>query len=81
MSLASTAASTTTTVTLVNATAASGVGGAIDETAADGGHFLYVQVGLGSSVNAYVVNGNGSLTLIQTAAVPGGSSQEGIAST
>ncbi len=65
-------------VTLVNATAASGVSGAIDETTSGDGHFLYVQVGLGSSVNAYAVNGNGSLSLIQTAAVPGGSSQEGI---
>jgi hypothetical protein len=32
-------------------------------------------------VNAYAVHGDGSLTLIQTAAVPDGSSQEGIAST
>jgi hypothetical protein len=38
-------------------------------------------VGLGSAVNAYAVNANGSLTLLQTAAVPAGSSQEGIAST
>lgn len=68
-------------VTLVNATAASSVSGAIDETTAGGGRFLYVQVGLGSSVNAYAVHGDGSLTLIQTAAVPDGSSQEGIAST
>jgi hypothetical protein len=68
-------------VTLVNATAASGVSGAIDETTAGGGRFLYVQVGLGSSVNAYAVHGDGSLTLIQTVAVPDGSSQEGIAST
>jgi 6-phosphogluconolactonase (cycloisomerase 2 family) len=68
-------------VTLVNATAATGVGGAIDETVGGGGHFLYVQVGLGSSVNAYAVHADGSLTLIQTAVVPGGASQEGIAST
>jgi 6-phosphogluconolactonase (cycloisomerase 2 family) len=68
------------TVTLVNATVASGVSGATDETIA-GARFLYVQVGLGSSVNAYVINRDGSLTLVQTAAVPGGSSQEGIAST
>jgi 6-phosphogluconolactonase (cycloisomerase 2 family) len=69
------------TVTLVDATAATGISGATDETSAGGGRFLYVQVGLGSSVNAYAVNGNGSLTLLQTAAVPAGSSQEGIAST
>lgn len=68
------------TLTLVKATAASGVSGATDETTA-GGRFLYVQVGLGSSVNAYAINGDGSLTWIQTAVVPGGSSQEGIAST
>ncbi len=69
------------TVTLVNATAASGISGATEETTAGAGRFLYVQVGLGSSVNAYAINGNGSLTLIQTAEVPAGSSQEGIAST
>lgn len=69
------------TVTLVNATAATGISGATEETSAGGGRFLYVQAGLGSSVNAYAVNGDGSLTLVQTAAVPGGSSQEGIAST
>jgi 6-phosphogluconolactonase (cycloisomerase 2 family) len=68
-------------VTLVNATAATGVGGAIDETVSGGGRFLYVQVGLGSSVNAYAVHADGSLSLIQTAVVPGGGSQEGIAST
>jgi 6-phosphogluconolactonase (cycloisomerase 2 family) len=67
-------------VTLVNATAASGVGGAIDVTTG-GGRFLYVQVGLGSSVNAYTIHRDGSLTLIQTVTVPDGSSQEGIAST
>ena len=68
-------------MTLVNATAATGITGATEETTAGDGRFLYVQVGLGSSVNAYAINGNGSLTLIQTAAVPGGASQEGIAST
>ena len=57
-------------VTLVNATAASGVSGAIDETTAGGGRFLYVQVGLGSSVNAYAVHWDGTLSLIQTVAVP-----------
>ncbi len=67
------------TVTLVNATAASGVSGATDLTES-GGRFLYAQVGLGSSVNVYAINGDGSLTWLQTAAVPGGSSQEGIAS-
>jgi hypothetical protein len=34
-------------------------------TPARGRRLLYVQVGLGSSVNAYAVNGNGSVTLIQ----------------
>ncbi len=67
-------------VSLVDATAASGVSGAIDETVA-AGRFLYVQVGLGSAVNAYAISADGSLQLIQSAAVPGGSSQEGIAST
>jgi hypothetical protein len=56
------------------------VSGATDETIA-GARFLYVQVGLASSVNAYVINRDGSLTLVQNAAVPGGSNQEGIAST
>ena len=67
------------TVTLVNATAASGVSGATDLTES-AGRFLYAQVGLGSSVNVYAINGDGSLTWLQTAAVPGGSSQEGIVS-
>ncbi len=67
------------TVTLVDANAATGVAGAIDETTA-AGRFLYVQEGVRSSVKAYAINANGSLTLIQTAAVPGGSSQEGIVS-
>ncbi len=67
-------------VTLVDATAATGISGAIDETTAGGGRFLYVQAGLASSVEVYSIAGDGSLTLIQTAAVPGGSSQEGIAS-
>lgn len=68
-------------VTLVNATAATGVSGAIDETVAGDGHSLYVQVGLGSAVNVYTIRGNGSLAWQQTVTVPGGSSQEGIAST
>ena len=65
-------------VTLLNATAAS-VNGAIDETTSGGGHLLYVQAGLGAAVNAYRVNGDGSLTAIQTVSVADGSSQEGIA--
>jgi 6-phosphogluconolactonase (cycloisomerase 2 family) len=68
-------------VTLINATAASSVTGAIDETVAGDGHSLYVQVGLGSAVNVYTIGRHGSLAWKQTITVPGGSSQEGIAST
>jgi 6-phosphogluconolactonase (cycloisomerase 2 family) len=63
-------------VKLVNATAASGLAGPIDMTAA--GNFLYTQAGLSSSVAVFAVKGDGSLQLIQTRRVPGGASQEGI---
>jgi len=67
------------TVTLVNATAASGIPGATDMTTANGGKFLYVLSGTSSTVYAYRVEGDGSLTFIQTVPVPGGANMEGIA--
>ena len=67
------------TVVLVNATAASGIPGATDMATADGGRFLYVQSGSSSTVFAYRVGENGSLTFIQTIPVPDGASMEGIA--
>jgi 6-phosphogluconolactonase (cycloisomerase 2 family) len=66
-------------VKLVNATAASGIAGPIDMTAA--GNFLYVQAGLASSVQVFAVKADGSLKLIQTQRVPHGASQEGIVAT
>ena len=66
-------------VALVNATAASGVPGATDMTTANGGKFLYVLSGSSSTVYAYRVESDGSLTFIQTVAVPDGANMEGIA--
>jgi len=68
------------TVVLEDATAASGIPGAIDMTTANGGEFLYVQAGTASTVYAYRVDSSGSLTLVQTVPVPDGASMEGIAS-
>ena len=66
-------------VTLVNATAASGIPGATDMTTAGGGKFLYVLSGTSATVYAYRVEGDGSLTFLQTVAVPNGANMEGIA--
>ena len=63
----------------MNATAASGVPGATDMTTANGGKFLYVLSGSSSTVYAYRVESDGSLTFIQTVAVPDGANMEGIA--
>lgn len=63
-------------VRLINATAATGVPGAIDEATA-GDRFLYVQSGLSSTVKVFAIEGRG-LVLLQTAPVPGGTDQEGI---
>ena len=68
------------TVTLVNATAATGIPGATDMTTAGGGKFLYVLSGTSSTVYAYQVQSDGSLGFIQTVAVPDGANMEGIAS-
>ncbi len=65
------------TVTLVNATAASGIAGPIDLASAGG--TLYNQAGLSSSVGVFAVGAGGALTLIQTQTIPDGASQEGIA--
>ena len=50
-------------------------------TLAGGGAFLYIQAGLSSTVDAYSVSSDGSLTLIQSKRVPDGASQEGIVAT
>jgi hypothetical protein len=68
-------------VTLINPTAAAGIAGPTDMTVADGGAFLYNQAGLASTVDAYSVGSDGSLTLIQSKRVPDGGSQEGIVAT
>jgi 6-phosphogluconolactonase (cycloisomerase 2 family) len=64
-------------VTLVNPIAASGIPGATDSVGA--GQFLFVQSGTSSAVHAFRIGDDGSLTAIQTAAVPDGDDQEGIA--
>lgn len=69
------------TVKLVRPAAASGISGPTDLATAARGAFLYNLAGLASAVGAYRVNANGSLTPIQSAAVPGGSGEEGIAAT
>jgi hypothetical protein len=66
------------TVTLVNPVAASNIPGATDPGAADGS-FLYVDSSLSSSVHAFAIGHDGSLTPIQVAAVPDGDDLEGIA--
>jgi 6-phosphogluconolactonase (cycloisomerase 2 family) len=65
-------------ISLVDATAATGIPGAIDETSAAGRH-LYVLSALSSSVRVYDTNHGASLTLLQTIAVPDGASAAGIA--
>jgi 6-phosphogluconolactonase (cycloisomerase 2 family) len=62
----------------VNAIAASGIPGAIDMAQA-GGRFLYAESEVSSSVHAFSIGSDGSLTAIQTVTVPDGSSLEGIA--
>jgi hypothetical protein len=61
--------------------AATGIDGAADMTVAGGGAFLYAQAGLSSTVDAYSVGSDGSLTLIQSQPVPDGGNQEGIVAT
>lgn len=65
-------------VSLIDAAAAA-VPGAIDMAAAR--QFLYAQSGTTGSVEVFRVNGDGSLSPIQSVSVPGGSSQEGIVAT
>ena len=64
-------------VTLVNPIGAAGVNGAIDSAAAGG--FLYVQAGLEGTVHVFAVGAGGAQAPLQVVAVPGGASQEGIA--
>jgi 6-phosphogluconolactonase (cycloisomerase 2 family) len=66
-------------VTLVNPIGASGIPGATDITAANGGRFLYVLSGTSSTVYAYEIDANGSLTFLETVPVPDGANMEGIA--
>lgn len=65
------------TVVLDKSIAASGIPGATDSAAAGG--YLYVQSGSSGAVHAFAIGAGGALTPIQVVAVPGGSSQEGIA--
>lgn len=53
-------------------------GGTVDASATPDGHFLYVQTGASGIVDAFRVNGNGSLTPIQSIAVPNAVGGEGI---
>jgi len=57
--------------------AAAGIAGAIDT--ASSGRFVYAQSGSSSSVKAYALNNDGTLSSIGSFAVPDGGSQEGIA--
>src|SRR5207245_373758 len=59
------------------AVAACGMPGATDSAAT--GRFLDVQSGLLSTVHVFSIGSGGSLTPVQVVAVPGGGSQEGIA--
>jgi 6-phosphogluconolactonase (cycloisomerase 2 family) len=63
---------------LVNATAATGIAGPTDEATADG-RFLYVLSGLTSTVDVYSIGDDGRLRWLQSATVPDGASQEGVA--
>jgi 6-phosphogluconolactonase (cycloisomerase 2 family) len=65
-------------VTLLDATAATGISGPTDEATAQG-RFLYVLSGLTASVDVFAVSDSGALTLRQMVSVPGGADQEGIA--
>jgi 6-phosphogluconolactonase (cycloisomerase 2 family) len=67
------------TVLLGNSPAATGIPGAVDMAASSDGHFLYAQSGGSSSVKAFAVNSNGSLSPLGSWTIPDGASQEGIA--
>jgi 6-phosphogluconolactonase (cycloisomerase 2 family) len=64
------------TVTLLGQTATSG--GTVDADATPDGRWLYVQGGAAGTVDAYRVNGNGSLTAVGTVTVPNAVGGEGI---
>jgi DNA-binding beta-propeller fold protein YncE len=68
-------------VTLVSPNAASGISGPTDLTSASGGRFLYNLGGTSSSVGAYLIHSDGTLSQIQSQPVPGGANQEGIVAT
>jgi 6-phosphogluconolactonase (cycloisomerase 2 family) len=52
--------------------------GTVDSAASPDGRFLYVQTGAQGNVDAFRVNGDGSLTAIGAVAVPGAAGGEGI---
>ncbi len=52
--------------------------GTVDASASSDGAFLYVQAGAAGNVDAYHVNGDGSLTAVGSVAVPGAAGAEGI---
>jgi 6-phosphogluconolactonase (cycloisomerase 2 family) len=52
--------------------------GSVDASASVGGQFLYVQTGGNGIVDEFVVNANGTLTLIGSVTVPGAVGGEGI---
>jgi hypothetical protein len=64
---------------LSSSPAATGIPGAVDMAASSDGHFLYAQSGGSSSVKAFAVGGDGSLSPVGSWIIPDGRSQEGIA--
>jgi 6-phosphogluconolactonase (cycloisomerase 2 family) len=54
-------------------------GGTVDATASADGRSLYVQTGAAGIVDAFRINGNGSLTLVGKVTVPNAVGGEGIA--
>ncbi len=66
-------------VALERSPAATGIPGAVDMAISNGGQFLYAQSGGSGTIKAFAVNGDGSLSWIQSVTVPDGASQEGIA--
>ena len=52
--------------------------GTVDASATPDGSFLYVQAGANGNVDAYRINGDGSLTQVDSVLVPGAAGGEGI---
>ena len=53
-------------------------GGTVDASATPDGSFLYVQTGAQGNVDGYRINGDGSLTQVDSVTVPGAAGGEGI---